>query len=104
MSGSIWRPLLSGIVTFVLISVVDGFISGSVGHSAEGAFVRIVLAAIVFAGLLLAARKSSDERKKQLLYGVAGGVAAYALGQVSYTPLYSTMRQTSSNLQTTTEP
>lgn len=96
MSGSIWRPLLSGVITFVLLSVIDGFIAGSGGHSAAGAYVRIVLVAIVFTVLLLAARKSVDEHKKQLLYGVAGGVAAYGLGQIYYTPLYTSMRQVSS--------
>lgn len=97
MSGSIWRPLLSGIVTFVALAMIDGFIAGSSAHTGVGAYVRLVLAAIVFSVLLYAAKKSVDEHKKQWLYGFAGGVGAYALGQIYYTPLYTSMRQVSSN-------
>ena len=96
MSGSFWRPLLSGIVTFIVLSMLDGFIAGSGAHTAGGAYVRIVLAAIVFSVLLYATRKSVDEHKKQWLYGCAGGVGAYTLGQIAYTPLYTSMRQVSS--------
>lgn len=93
MPGSVWRPLLSGIATFVLISVADGFIGGRGDPSAEAAYVRIALAAVVFAAVLFTARRSGDERKKELLYGVAGAVALYALAHVYYTPVYTAMRQ-----------
>lgn len=93
MPGSVWRPLLSGVITFVLISVVDGFIGGRGDPSVEGAYLRIIVAAIVFIILLVVARKSADERRKEILFGVAGALALYALAHVYYTPIYTAMRQ-----------
>lgn len=102
-SASRWMAIGSFILTFVVANLADGFLTGGGDHSAEGAYIRIALAAVGFGVLLVLSRRSDHARNRELLLGAAWGLAIYGLGQVAYTPIYTAMRQVSSNLRATTE-
>lgn len=88
-----WGSIGSFILTFAVLGLLDGFVTGGGDRSAEGAYVRIVLAAVGFGALFYLSKKTTNVRNAELLFGAAWGVAVYGLGQVAYTPLFTEMRE-----------